>query len=310
MDILEKKEGQTYVEAFIGKIKDLLSEEPKRMTHKLEESVRSIQSLKDYENPQDVLVSYSDFYSKNLSEVALRRATVGYLDQIKREFATIFNESPTKVELSVKEMILNALERVKGELERIRKNRIIKEKLEKIDEDFSDEVKGSEAEAETSNKKKGSLCSQFFYRGHAKSDWPLIPLALRDCICKDETFFYQEMLRLEPSSFSDKTEFDRLAIMQHYGCPTRLLDVSFNPLVSLYFACNVKPDDDGVVYVFNKLDFVHSDDRAVNALAKMALLTPLEKEEFKKDLKKDALSTSHSYGRIMENMDLEGHFFV
>ena len=36
-----------------------------------------------------------------------------------------------------------------------------------------------------------------------------------------------------------------LAMLQHFGSPTRMLDITFNPLVALYFAVEEQRDDGG-----------------------------------------------------------------
>jgi hypothetical protein len=45
-----------------------------------------------------------------------------------------------------------------------------------------------------------------------------------------------------------------LAHLQHHGVPTRLLDVTYNPMTALWFACE-KGDEAGVLFAFDVTDF-------------------------------------------------------
>jgi hypothetical protein len=75
------------------------------------------------------------------------------------------------------------------------------------------------------------------YRGQRDASWENIPGLLRPDLAKlheNEKRAVRDLISVHPNEFAtDTTMFDRLVRMQHFGLPTRLLDVSLNPLVAL-----------------------------------------------------------------------------
>ena len=118
--------------------------------------------------------------------------------------------------------------------------------------------------------------TETFYRGHADKDWKLIPSILRTPNGPwVEHRLFRDMVAHEPQSFSEcRSALDYLVQMQHYGLPTRLLDVTMNPLVALYFACEEATSDpaDGAVYHFavSEQKVKHYDSDTVSVLANLA----------------------------------------
>ena len=103
---------------------------------------------------------------------------------------------------------------------------------------------------------------EVFYRGHSnRARYRLEPSLFRkdgdgNLIYRDaEDRMYRELLVSNSVDFhGDVYTLDRLVRMQHYSLPTRLLDITSNPLIALYFACVSHPDHEGEVILFSMLE--------------------------------------------------------
>ncbi|MCH5171298.1 MAG: FRG domain-containing protein [Erysipelotrichales bacterium] len=95
-----------------------------------------------------------------------------------------------------------------------------------------------------------------FYRGVFRNTYSLLPGVYRKPYLGHESYLLHNVIARSPNNFNNKSHLDTLVTLQHYECPTRLLDITSNPLVALYFACkdftngNKDPNNFGYVYVF------------------------------------------------------------
>ena len=77
-----------------------------------------------------------------------------------------------------------------------------------------------------------------YFRGQSNSEWPIYPNVFRNNMLSKEYEMIERAFLNNPEIEREyKTPFERLTVLQHYELGTRLLDITKNAFVALYFAC-------------------------------------------------------------------------
>lgn len=142
-----------------------------------------------------------------------------------------------------------------------------------------------------------------FFRGHVDfRRYRLRPSIYRhQSLIKHEESIIKEAILRCPADFpKDLSFFEHLVKLQHYGLPTRLLDVTSNALVALYFACREKERTGGKVIVFDipKEEVRYYSSDTVSVVANIAR-RPISFDIARLPKKKDQFNEDPEIGRLL-----------
>lgn len=115
------------------------------------------------------------------------------------------------------------------------------------------------------------------YRGQPNATWHIIPKAGRSDYFTGQDLGRLHHWRNQAIAYLPElpiNDWECLAIAQHHGLATRLLDWTLNPLVAAYFAADSLHDIDGMLYCFFPQIYVDTRIAALEGIDRVAAYKP------------------------------------
>lgn len=178
---------------------------------------------------------------------------------------------------------------------------LILEKENKVNEE-NNVCKENNSEGDQAKELRNDGKRELYFRGQDNIEYgnTCPSLVRNEKQYNHESNMINDFLAKYPDLFKDcQNNVDRLALMQHHQLPTRMLDLTTNALIALYFAVEKDNCKDGVVYVFNNFYNAEFVDKALDSsfifeLDKLAIIPHSSSKDHKilkiKSAKRDSFS--------------------